>query len=240
MAGADKPYDKEVRITMRKILLLTPFLFAAVAFAFEPPIERWANAVGGREKIAAIKSIYREATLEFGNYQGTIKVWHTADGKYRKEEQIATLSVVEIFDGVNGTVQQGNEPPHRMDGIELKLAASKRFANSNAMLFAFFPERRRGTVDIEGANTIVLKPEGGVEWRVTLDPQTSLPKTMVHQEGDRTITVSFDAYETVNGIKFEKEIHRSAGDPNRSAIIRFTKTVINPPVDAALFSVRAE
>ena len=73
-----------------------------------------------------------------------------------------------------------------------------------------------------------------------LDPQTSLPKTMVHQEGDRTITVTFDSYETVNGIKFEREIHRSAGDPNRSAIIRFTKTVINPPVDAALFSVRAE
>src|SRR5262245_57371644 len=88
MAGADKPYDKNVRITMRKILLLTPFLFAAVAFAFEDPIELWANAVGGREKVAAIKSIYREATLEFGNYQGTIKVWHTADGKYRKEEQI--------------------------------------------------------------------------------------------------------------------------------------------------------
>src|SRR5262245_25334993 len=125
MAGADKPYDKNVRITMRKILLLTPFLFAAVAFAFEDPIELWANAVGGREKVAAIKSIYREATLEFGNYQGAIKVWHTADGKYRKEEQIATVSVVEIFDGVNGTIQQGAEPPHRMDGAELKLAASK-------------------------------------------------------------------------------------------------------------------
>src|SRR5262245_32367823 len=127
MAGADKPYDKKVRITMRKILLLTPFLFAAVAFAFEHPIERWANAVGGREKVATIKSIYREATLEFGNYQGTIKVWQTADGKYRKEEQIAMHSIIETFDGVNGAIQQGNEPPHKMDGAELKLAASKRF-----------------------------------------------------------------------------------------------------------------
>jgi len=108
------------------------------------------------------------------------------------------------------------------------------------MLFAFFPERRRGAVDIEGDNTIVLKPEGGVEWRVVLDPQTSLPKTMVHQEGERTITVTFVAYETVNDIKFEKEIHRSAGDPNRSAVIRFTKTVINPPVESSLFSTRAE
>ena len=105
------------------------------------------------------------------------------------------------------------------------------------MLFAFFPERRRGTVTFEGENLIVLKPEGGVEWRVTLDEKTSLPKTMIHQEGPQTITVMFDSYEAVDGIKFEKEIHRSAGDPSRGAVIRFTKTVINEPVDPALFSI---
>src|SRR5436305_13226308 len=108
------------------------------------------------------------------------------------------------------------------------------------MLFAFFPERRRRTVTFEAENLIVLKPEGGVEWRVTLDPQTSLPKTMAHKEGEQTIIVTFDSYETVEGIKFEKELHRSAGDPSRGAVIRFTKTTINLPVDASLFSVRAE
>lgn len=167
------------------------------------------------------------------------KVWHTADGKYRKEEQIATYSLVETFDGVNGFLKQGDGPPHQMTAAELTLATSKRFSNSNAMLFAFFPERHRGTVAFEGENQIVLKPEGGVEWRVTLDPQTSLPKTMIHKEGEQTITVTFDSYETVDGIKFEKEIHRSAGDPSRGAVIRFTKTVINQPVEAALFSIRA-
>src|SRR5260370_39089379 len=38
-------------------------------------------------------------------------------------------------------------------------------------------------------------------------------------------------------MKFEKEIHRSTGDPRLEATIRFTKTVINPPVDASLFSI---
>jgi hypothetical protein len=224
---------------MRKIPFLIP-LFLAMTVAADNPIDRWARAVGGRDRVAAIKSIYREATIEYGGYEGTLKVWHTADGKYRKEEQIATYSLVETFDGVNGFVKQGDGPPHQMTGAELTLATSKRFSNSNAMLFAFFPERRRGAVAIEGDNTIVLKPEGGVEWRVMLDPQTSLPKTMVHQEGEQTITVTFDSFETVDGIKFEKEIHRSAGDPSRGAVIRFTKTVINQPVDAALFSIRSE
>ena len=92
----------------------------------------------------------------------------------------------------------------------------------------------------EGDETIVLKPDGGVEWRVTLDPKSSLPKTMVHQEGKQTITVTLDSYEAVDGIKFETEIHRSAGDPSRGAVIRFTKTVLDLPIDGSLFSIVAK
>jgi len=221
---------------MRRLLFLIPLCLGFTVLA-DSPIDRWANAVGGHDKVAAIKTIYREASIEYGGYEGTLKVWHTSDGKYRKEEQVATYSLVETFDGQNGFVKQGDGPPHQMSPAELTLATSKRFSNSNAMLFAFFPERHRGSVTFEGENVIALKPEGGVEWRVTLDPQTSLPKTMVHKEGEQTITVTFESYETVDGIKFEKQLHRSAGDPTRGAVINFTKTVINPTVETALFTL---
>ena len=214
------------------LLIATPY-----GLASDDAIDHWATAVGGRDKVAAIKAIYREATLEFGPYKGSLKVWHTADGNYRKEEKIGDLSTVEIFDGRKGTIKEGEAPPREMTSAELELSKAKRFANANAMFFAFFPERRHGTVTVEPDHTIVLKPEGGVEWRVILDTQTSLPKTMVHKEGDRTITVTFDSFETVDGIKFEKEIHRSAGGP-AGAVIRFTKTIINPPVDPSLFSIQ--
>ena len=187
--------------------------------------------------MAAIKAVYREATVEFGIYKGAIKVWHTANGKYRKEEKIGDQAIIEIFDGTKGAVQEGNAPQREMTGAELELSKAKRFANANAMFFAFFPERRHGSATIDSDGTIVLKPEGGVEWRIALDPQTSLPKTMVHKEGDRTITVTFDSYESIDGIKFEKEIHRSAGGP-AGAVIQFTKTVINPPIEASLFAIR--
>jgi len=222
-----------------KAFLLAPLFLASVALAFDSPVDRWANAAGGRERIAAIKSIYREGTIKLGDLQVSLKVWHTADGKYRKEEQGDSYSLIETFDGTNGYVQQGDQAPHKMTSAELELATSRRFANANAMFFAFFPERRRGTVLIENENTIVLKPEGGIEWRVILDPQTWLPKTMVHKEGERTITVAFDSYETVDGIKFEKEIHRSAGGP-QMVVIRFTKTVINPAINATIFSISAK
>ena len=220
---------------MHNILLVVSLLLGSVLPA-DNPIARWESAVGGRDKVAAIKAVYREATVEFGNFQGTLKVWHTAEGKYRKEEQIGTLSTIETFDGTNGSVQQGAAAPRPMDASELEQTRSRRFANSNAMFFVFFPERHFGSVTTEGGDTVVLKAEGGIEWRVTLDPATGLPKSMMHDEGGRTITVTFESYETVDGVKFEKEIHRSAGNPGMGAVIRFTKTVINPPIDASLFS----
>jgi hypothetical protein len=186
------------------------------------PIDRWAAAVGGREKIAALKSIYREATIDVMGHSGTIHVWHTMDGKYRKEEQVANFSTIETFDGTNGSMQQGDGAPRAMNASEAAVAKSKAFANANAMFFAFFPDKRRGTVSYDG-DVIVLHPEGGVEWRVTLDPQTSLPKTMTHIENGRLVTVTFVAYETIDGITIEKEIQRGPV----GAVIRFTKTVFD-------------
>jgi hypothetical protein len=200
-------------------------------------IERWAEAIGGRARVGAINAIYREATIDIRGMRGTIKVWHTADGKYRKEEQVATYSSIETFDGSNGMLKQGDAPPHAMAGAELQRARSSAFANANAVFFAFFPERRRGTVALEGDDSLVMKPEGGIDWHVTLDPQTSLPRTMTHQQNGRTITVELSDYDVVDGFKLEREIHRSTGDPGFNAVIRFTKTVLNPQIDASMFSI---
>jgi hypothetical protein len=223
---------------MRTALFTVTFFFTSAAFAADTLVERWATAVGGRDKVAAITSIYREATIEIQGAVGMIKAWHTADGKYRKEERVATYSTVETFDGTQGAFQQGAAPPRSMAGPDLARVRSTAFANSNAVFFVFFPERRRGNLALEGDDTIVLTPNGGIDWRVTLDPLTSLPKTMTHKEGDRTVTVTFASYETVDGITFEKEIHRSTGDPRFNAVIRFTKTIINPPIDGSLFWLR--
>src|SRR5690349_9585425 len=66
------------RIAMRKTALIITLLLSSAAFAADNPIDRWAKAVGGRDKVAAVKCIYREATIEVGGFKGTIKVWHTA------------------------------------------------------------------------------------------------------------------------------------------------------------------
>ncbi|MEA2787077.1 MAG: hypothetical protein QOF71_3181 [Candidatus Eremiobacteraeota bacterium] len=222
---------------MRKLVVLVLlFATARVAVAADGPVERWARAVGGRGNVAAVKSLYREGTLTFAGMTGSIKVWRTADGKYRKEEQVGPYSNVETFDGTNGSVQQGSAAARAVTGAELGIFLSKSFANWSAVFFVFFPERRHGTLRVNADDTIAFTPEGGIEWLVTLDPQTSLPKTMTHKEGDRTITVTFTSYETVGALRLEKELRRTTGDPRMDSVISFTKTVIDAPVTPALFS----
>jgi hypothetical protein len=220
---------------MSKTLFTLLMLVASLTLAANDLVDRWAAALGGRDKIAALKAIYREATVQVGSYSGTIKVWHTADGKYRKEEKVAMFSNTETFDGTKGMVQQGLAPARAMTDAELEVTRSKRFANWNAILFVLFPDRYHGSIN-KNENTLSFKPDGGIEWQIDLDPTTSLPKSMTHNEGGQTITVTFASYETVDGIQFEKEIHRSGGGMN--PVIRFTKTVINPPIDPSLFSIQ--
>src|SRR4051812_38487183 len=108
---------------MRKALFLI-LLFASAAYGSGDPVERWATAVGGREKVGAIQAIYREATIKVSGFEGTIKAWHTADGRYRKEEQVALYSSIETFDGTNATVQKGSAPPRKLEGAERAQALS--------------------------------------------------------------------------------------------------------------------
>jgi len=165
-------------------------------------------------------------------------VWHTADGRYRKEERVATFSRVEAFDGTTATVQIGAGPIQTLTGPDLQRAISSAFANTNAVFFAASPEGHHGSLAFEGGDGVVLKPQGGIEWHIVLDHETSLPKVMTHAEGERTVTVTYAGYEIVDGLQLEKEIHRTNGDPRFDTVIRFTNTVVNAPVAASLFSIQ--
>ena len=126
---------------MGLILLCATAGAAVAAAADESPVDRWARAVGGRDNVAAVTSVYREGTLTFAGMTGSIKVWRTADGKYRKEEQVGPYSSVETFDGTNGSVQQGSTPARAVTGTELAVFLSKSFANWSAVFFVFLDKR---------------------------------------------------------------------------------------------------
>jgi predicted aspartyl protease len=214
------------------MFLLLLWIAASTPLTTADLLDRWAAAEGGRERIEKVQAVYREATLEVGGLRGTLKLWQTATGQTREEVSLASYQSLEIFDGTRGWAQQGQAPEHELAGANLEKAISEAYAGANAH---FFPSRRKGTVTLDG-NDVILRPEGGRESRVVLDPATWLPKAYVRREHERQVTTTVESWTDVDGLKFPAAMLQSTGDRRFDVRITFTKTVIDPPVDQALFS----
>src|SRR6476469_6550129 len=70
-------------------------------------VDRWAEAIGGRSRLAEVQSVYREGTIEAGGATGIVRLWESASGAYRRETEINGVLEVESFDGTNGWTRTG-------------------------------------------------------------------------------------------------------------------------------------
>jgi hypothetical protein len=228
---------------MRRIALLSLILLSSLAASAAPPVTReqalsnWLNAVGGRERLAAIKATVREAFISSGGEEGTAKTWSLADGRYRTDALIAGVDSAELFDGRDGWTIANDAPAHRAGPTDRERLVTEAWLEANAQ---WFPKRRGGTVVLESASddevVLVARPEGGREARIVLDRATWLPKRYVQRVDERMETVTVLAWETVGGVKLAKELVSGRGDPKYDTQIRFTKTTFDPKIPASVLA----
>jgi predicted aspartyl protease len=227
-----------MRNTARLLLLV---LLAACASAPRPitkdeALDRWAAALGGRERLMRIRSVYRELAFTTGGVSGREKDWTTSAGRARSETKLEGYSSVTTFDGAEGWSAEGGAQPHRIGGADLTAAMSGAYFDSFSQ---FFPGRRAGTVELEDASgpyvVLLIKPAGGRETRVLLDRTTWLPHATQQPSQERTQTVTFVSWQDVEGVKFPKELLQSTGDPKFDVRITAVETELNPTVGEAMF-----
>ncbi|HEV7923459.1 MAG TPA: aspartyl protease family protein [Thermoanaerobaculia bacterium] len=225
----------------RTTLCLLLFLAAGCTTAPGPltkdeALDRWAAALGGRERLARIRAVHRELALTMKGVSGTERDWTTAAGQSRGETQLAGYSSITTFDGSEGWSADGDAQPHRISGFDLNIAVTNLYMDSFSM---FFPDRRPGTIELADANgpyvVLLLKPAGGREARVLLDRRTWLPHAIQQPLQERTQLTTINSWEEVDGVKFPHELLQSTGDPKFDIGITATRTELNPAVDAALF-----
>lgn len=224
----------------RTALLLLSLSLPAGAFAAGPltkqqALDRWAEALGGREKLARIQAVHRELAFTTGGIDGTDQEWITAKGQARSEVQMGGFSSVTVFDGREGWAADGGAQPHRLAGPDLTGTITSTYLDSYAQ---FFPERGKASIALEDGEsaTLVITPEGGREIRVLLDKKTWLPRAMTQPLQERTQTVTFVSWKEVDGVQFPNEMLQSTGDAKFDVRITTTKIEVNPAVDAAAFA----
>ena len=211
----------------------------------EQLLDRWAAALGGREKLAQVRTVHSEGSVETGGVKGTFERWSTWRGEFRLALDLSgAIRQLNIFDGKQGWAMDSSGAVHQLSGGNLRSAASSAYEASNSFLF---PGRLAGAVVFSGhdanqsAYLVWLEPDGGNPVTVFLDENTFLPKreeTTGPLGNPRSITIS--AWRDVAGVKIPARTIQSTGDPKFDIVIATEQVEINTPIAADLFTKPAE
>src|SRR5437764_14540233 len=133
----------------------------------------FANALGGRERLAAVRTVRRAATLEEGGLKGVSQTWSRADGALREEERLGPSSSGVVFDGRRAYSREGLAPVVELSHVELSRVRTR------AWIASFGPFLRPGGTSRPGprADTLVIGAPEGYATPFELDQQTSVPQT---------------------------------------------------------------
>jgi predicted aspartyl protease len=211
----------------------------------EQVLDRWAAALGGRDKLEQIRTVHSRGSVETGGMKGTFERWSTWRGESRTVLDVSgAIHQVNVFDGKQGWAMDSSGAVHELSAGNLRSAVSGAYEASDSFLFH---GRLAGSVAFMGrdanqsAYVVRLEPEGGNPVIVFLDENTFLPKreeTAGPLGNTRSITIS--SWREVAGIKMPASTVQSTGDPKFDIVITTEQVEINTPAAANLFTKPAE
>ena len=193
----------------------------------------WSDALGGRARLAQVRSIEREARTEAEGLAGTLHTWSRADGAWREDAASGPRSNLTVFDGTRGWTRHGLGAPIELAHDELAELTTRGYLESFAPLVAGrMPGRVRAGA---GPHTLVVTADHGADVIVVLDPRTCLPQQQAWQIGRERTTAAWSRWTTVDGIRLPGEVQLTTdvGDTER---IEYTATRLDVPEDAARFT----
>lgn len=242
---------------MLKLGTLTPFILAALALAPAPAlsitaedlIEKNLAARGGREKLAAVRTLQSEGKMVFGgSFELAFKQVAKGGNAVRDETTTQGLTSVQAYDGTEGWAInpfQGRRDPERMSADELK--GMRESADFNGFLVDYKLQGQRleylGLEDIDGtlAHKLRLTDKAGDEQLVYLDPDYFLEIRTVSRRtlrgNEQVRETDIGDYEKVDGVYFPfvYAIGPKGSDDKPQQII-LEKIVANVEVEDALFA----
>jgi outer membrane lipoprotein-sorting protein len=231
------------------LLVLALAAVTASAQTVDELIEKYLQAQGGREKVAAIKSMRMEGKMEMGQgMQMPIKVEVVSPDRMRFEGTMQGMTMVQAVNGESGwqiMPFMGKTEPEPMSAEDV--------AQTKKQLESFDPLSRykelghtlelAGKEDIEGtpAHKLKLTRKDGEVTYVYLDAESYLliktvGKTKMQGQEVEVESSSGD-YKEVGGVLFAHTIESKVKGAPNSMTMTFTKVEFNPSLPASDFEM---
>jgi hypothetical protein len=207
------------------------------------------QAKGGAAALDAVQSVRSSGKLMTGGGQRVYGIVQTRQrpDSIREEISLQGLTQVQAYDGREGwkiSPFEGRKDPERMPPDDLKGLIED--ADISGPL-ASYKERGGtleylGTEDIDGTTAHKLKVtsrSGDVQY-VYLDPdyflEIRIESQLTVRGVKRTTVTDLGDYEKVSGVYWPLSITTGRKGDRSPARIQYDEVVVNPPLDAALFS----
>ncbi len=186
-------------------------------------VDNYFKALGGKEKMEAVKTISMESTTKMMGMEIKGYVKKMAPNKVRQEQDMMGQKMLQVFDGENGYMDQGgNKMPLPPQAVE----ALKDSKIIEALNFKLKDDATVEEATIEGKTYYVLT-EGDA--KSYFDKETGLLYRSVSAKSDAI----FSEYKAFDGIKFPLKTTISANDQNIEIIV--SNIVLNKGVTEADF-----
>ena len=169
------------------------------------------QALGGTDKLAAVKDFTQTVEASLNTPQGAMKArqtnqW-TAAGAYKQSQELPFGKVIAFYDGKTNwlvTPKGTSEMPppilRQMQGEKLRSFFELMLADRN----------QQRTVNAIGDNTVEIATTGGETVRLEFDPATGLPARSQYQsmgmQGPVAVVANFGDWREVNGIRLPHKL----------------------------------
>lgn len=198
-------------------------------------LDRWLDALGGRDKLRAIRGMYVKAVLVSSGQIGTLENWQTSDGRYKATVSLGDHEFITVCDGQGGwTGSDGSVAD--LDSRALAAAITRSYLGSYSQ---FFPDRRPGAVEWlrEDPDSYVLRlvPAGGLPVLFYLDKYSGLPIRHEMDDGERKLTFYYLEWKDYDGVKALQRGWQTSGPDAPDLTVTAQDVSWNPSLDPKLF-----
>jgi hypothetical protein len=182
-------------------------------------LDRWANALGGRERLAKVGMQHKRFRTEMFGMSGTVEEWLAGDGRHRIELDLAgVFRITQVNNDQAFWLLDQNGKVSKQAGAAVETEVAGIYLDTWSHLL---PGRMPGRLDYLGIDTetgchvIKCFPVGGTETTIYLDPKTFLPLRLQQPSSDgETATTTYSDWRKFGGVLFPCTIKQSGGEPD--------------------------
>jgi hypothetical protein len=201
-------------------------------------LKKHMEALGGKENLLKVQTIYGEATLKVGGLEGKLKLWWGYPDETRQDVDFSIFRQMIVCNGGNCWVKDQNGKVRELVGYEKEKMNQENYFETYAYLF---PERGKGSIKLLGTAengkyfVVEVTPEGGEPRKLFINSSNYLIDEYQEPADEETATVFLSDYRSVDGIMMPFISHQTTGKPQYDTYIECQQMTINPLLDDTLF-----